>query len=116
MVPTQLVRMQRLNNADLNHNIILGCPVCQPFIDTSLIENLYFPDSMEDINKFDFIICDVKGYDTPLILIRDHTTIIRKDIWYKIKLTTRNIFNYKVSIRKLNIINDHIAFYIDKGL
>ena len=94
---------------DLNHNMIIGCPLCEIFLQSpdELIKKLYYPSNIEDIGKVDFIIIGHRDYKTPLVIIRDHVTDISKEIWGRMLYKVRGLFG-NVRLRyKLDSIGDH---------
>ena len=94
---------------DLNHNLVKGCPLCGVFLQPSdkVIKKLYYPSTIEEIDKVDFIIIGHIDYKTPLIVIRDHVSDISKEIWGRMLYKVRGLFG-NVRLRyKLDSIGDH---------
>lgn len=100
---------------DINHNLIYGCPLCDIFIDPEehIKTKVYYIDG-ETIETSDFIILDCITCKSPMVVVRDHTEAIAKELWGRILYTSRKTFNNSdIKLRCVpNTIKDHYHCHV----
>ena len=100
---------------DTDHNLIYGCPLCEIFIhpEESICTRIFYTDS-ENVTESDFIILDCKTCKVPMVVVRDHTEQISKELWGRILYSSRKTFNNpKIKLRCTpRTIKDHFHCHI----
>jgi len=103
---------------DLNHNLIVDCPLCELFLnpEKNINTKLYYPD-LDKINEVDFIILHSSIYKTPVVIVRDHTTEISSEVWGRILYQVRKMFGNVQLRSESSKIKDHFHCVIvqDEG-
>jgi hypothetical protein len=101
---------------DLDHNLVMGCPLCEIFLDNkNLKTQLYYPHDVCDLNSSDFIIIDCLTCKTPMVIVRDHVSMISSEMWGKILYKCRLMFGQTTRLRtQQRSIKDHVHYHIIK--
>lgn len=102
-------------NADFHHNLVLGCPLCEIFLnpERNITTRLYYPSSLSTIEECDFVILDCKTCNIPMMVVKDHTTRVSKQNWGKMLYITRQLFGQNIQTRcKPRKIFDHFHCHI----
>lgn len=97
--------------------LVNGCPLCEIFInpEKNIRTKLYFPLSMEDINKNEFVIIECEHCKVPMMVLRDHIDYISPDIWRKSTYQCRRLFGRSIRFRtEMRKIHDHVHYHVIK--
>ena len=105
-----------IKKIDINHNLIIGCPLCNIFLDPekNIHTKLYHPN-IESVIYNDFIILDCDSCKIPMVVVRDHVTDISSDLWGRILYRCRKLFGENVRLRTTpRTITDHVHYHVLK--
>jgi len=94
---------------DLDHILVPGCPLCDLYLISGSCSNttIHYLES-NTIDTSDFIIINCNNCGLPLVVPRDHTITISKDMWGRILYQCRKLFGENMRLRcKARNINDH---------
>jgi hypothetical protein len=99
---------------DLNHNLILGCSLCDIFSNLDKYE-LFYPKTKDLIIKHDFIIIKCKECDKYILILRDHTESITNEMFGRILYTVKKLFNNQINMNTStnHHSKDHFHCHID---
>ena len=94
---------------------VVSCPLCRIFSHKEVITKLYWPESIEDIPKSEFVIVDCKSCKVPMVVLGEHITTINRETWGRILYRTKKIFGSRVTLRtKTRTIRDHWHAHVYK--
>ena len=99
---------------DLNHNLIVGCPLCEIFLDpeNNIHTKLYHP-RLEEVKYNDFIIIECESCKIPMVVVRDHVTDISTELWGRILYRCRKLFSENMRLRTTQRkIRDHVHYHV----
>jgi hypothetical protein len=92
---------------DLNHNLILGCSLCDIFSNIDEYE-LFYPKTKDLIPKCDFIIVKCKQCDKYILVLRDHTEFITNEMFGRILYSVKKLFSNPIT---MNTSSNHQVKY-----
>ena len=93
--------------------LVSSCDFCKIFLNKEVTTRLYWPETVEDIPKEEFVIVDCKDCKTPILVISEHLTDITREQWGRILYRCRKIFGSGVTLKKHNLkIRDHLSYHI----
>lgn len=98
---------------DVNHNLILGCPLCEIFNHIDDYE-LKYPNSKEEITNVDFIIIECKECKKYILILRDHTEFITNETFGKMLYFVKRFFSNVIKMdTTIKHCTDHFHCHID---
>jgi hypothetical protein len=91
---------------------VISCPLCEIFKNKNITTKLYWPESIDLIQKSAFIIIDSPLGKNPIIILNDHIGEVLGETWGMMLYRCRKIFGESVRLNWNNkICKDH--FYCD---
>ena len=98
---------------DINHNLILGCNLCDIFYHIDKYDLIY-PKSIDKVNDVDYIIIKCIECNKYILILRDHTEYITNEMFGRILYSAKKIFNNAIRIDTIvKHCNDHFHCHID---
>ena len=98
---------------DINHNLILGCYLCDIFNNLDQFDLIY-PKSKDKVNEVDYIIIKCNECNKFILILRDHTEYITNEMFGRILYFVKKIFNNTIRIdTTVKHCNDHFHCHID---
>jgi len=91
-----------------------GCPYCEAFTKLN-IKKLYYPHTIDEVKKSEFIIIDCPKKHQPLLIYRDHTPHVLSESWGRMLYVARKEFGQNIKLHiSSEFIIDHFCAYIVK--
>ena len=99
---------------DLNHNLVIGCPLCEIYLSKNIYTKLHYP-ILEKVDEVDFVILDCATCKVPMVVIRDHVSEVSKELWGRILYQSKRMFG-NVQLRcESRLIKDHYHCHLVRG-
>ena len=89
---------------------VISCPLCEIFLNPkeNIKTRFYYPDSIDEIPKSEFVILDCSSCRAPMIVYSEHVMDITNEAWGRILYQFKKIFGKDKRLRtKARTVRDH---------
>lgn len=97
----------------LDYIRVSGCPLCSIFDNEEIITKLYYPETIDGLDKIEFVIVDCKSCNIPMVVYCEHVTSITSEAWGRILYQARKLFGKTIVLKEhKHTIKDHIHWHV----